>query len=267
MSRLDTLRLRLADMAPPARLRAVLPGLVALAVSAELFACLGPAAISRRLAADTAGIAAQVEEEDTALRRRLHKVAEPAEALREVDPVTFLRQLRTTAAHGTAGITRLAPRAHDARLLDVELVASFPAFLDLATQIERLGARLQGVRIRPAQPSAQDRPEGTARQAVSFTLAVPRKLAAPPPDAAAQAAQEPRDPFAPIPEEDGAALSRRFALTGLTRTATGPMATINNRDYAVGDRLDDLTITAIGPAEVSLASGPHRFRLRLARPD
>ena len=58
-----------------------------------------------------------------------------------------------------------------------------------------------------------------------------------------------------------------LVLTGLTRTAAGPVATIDNRDYAVGDRLGALTITAIDAAEVTLASGTHRLRLRLGRPD
>ena len=267
MSRLDTLRLRLAGAAPSARLRALLPGLVVLAVSAELFAYFGLAGVSRRLADDATRVAGQVEQEDTALRLRLRQAAEPAEATREVDPVTFLRELGTSAAHGAAGITRLAPRPHEPRTLDVELVASFPAFLALATDIERLGGRLHGVRIRPTD-SDRDHPDAAARQSVSFSLEVPRRLApARPADPAVQPIPAPRDPFAPVlvPREIGPA--EHSTLTGLTWTDAGPMATIENRDYRVGDRLDGMTITAIDPAGVSLADGPRRSRLRLARPD
>lgn len=269
MSHLDTLRLRLAaglaGAAPSARLRALLPGLVAVAVAAELFACLGPGGVSRRLAADAAGIAGRMEQEDAALRRRLQQEAAPAEATREVDPVTFLRQLRTSAAHGTAGITRLAPRPHDPRTLDVELVASFPAFLALAGDIERLGARLHGVRIRPAE-AAQDH-DAAPRQSVAFSLEVPHRLASAGPADPGQPAPAPRDPFAAIPGPGGTGLAVPFVLTGLTWTGAGPMATIDNRDYLVGDRLGDMTITAIGGAGVSLEAGTRRLQLRFARPD
>lgn len=96
---------------------------------------------------------------------------------------------------------------------------------------------------------------------------MPRHLAAPPPEPVPQdsAAPAPRDPFAAPPVED-AALSRRYVLTGLTRTAGGPVATINDRDYAIGDRLGALTIIAIDDAEVTLASGTQQLRLRLGRP-
>lgn len=264
-TRLDRLRVALAQAAPSPRLRAVLPGLLALAVAAEVFALLGPGAVQRRLASEATQVAAAVEEEDAALRSRLHAVATPPAVSHDVDPVAFLREARASGAHGTAEVTRLVPRPHDPRTLDVELLASFPAFLDLAAGVERLGARMQGVRLRAAE--SQDGTGGASRQSVSFTLEVPRRLAAPPPEPAPQdpAAPVPRDPFAAPPAE-GAALSRRYVLTGLTRTAGGPVATINDRDYAVGDRLGALTVTAIDDAEVTLASGTQQLRLRLGHP-
>ncbi|MGI3777983.1 MAG: hypothetical protein ACRYGC_11895 [Janthinobacterium lividum] len=257
---LDRLRAALAQAAPSPRLRAVLPGLLALAVAAEAFALLGPGAVQRRLASEATQIAAAVEEEDAALRSRLHAAASPTAASRDVDPVAFLREARASAAHGTSEVTRLVPRPHDPRTLDVELLASFPAFLDLAAGMERLGARLQGVRLRAAEAGSQ----GASRQSVSFALEVPRRLAAAPPEPAPPD-PAPRDPFAAPPAED-AAQSRRYVLTGLTRTAGGPVATINDRDYAVGDRLGALTVTAIDDAEVTLGSGTRQLRLRLGHP-
>ena len=266
--RLDRLRATLAHAAPSPRLRAVLPGLLALAAAVELFALLGPAAVERRLAAGATQVADQVEEEDAALRGRLHAVAVPGTASREVDPMAFLREARASAAHGTTDITRLAPRPHDPRTLDVELLASFPAFLDLAAGVERLGARLQGVRLRAAEPASRDAAGGAERQAVSFALEVPRHLATSPRDPTLQdtPAQALRDPFA-APAAGNDAASRRYVLTGLTRTASGTTATINDHDYAVGDRLGELTITAINAAEVTLASGTRRLQLRFGRPD
>ncbi len=267
--RLDPVREALARAAPSPRLRAVLPGLLAVAVAAELFALLGPAAVDRGLAADATRVAAELEDEDAVLRARLHAAARPVAEAREVDPMAFLREVRAASAHGTADITRLAPRPHDPRTLDVELLASYPAFLDLAAGVERLGARIEGVRLRPAEPAAQDRGAGAARQAVSFVLEVPRRLAPPPHDPAppdpADAPGATRDPFSPPPDDEGA-LSRRYVLTGLTRTAGGPLATINNRDYAVGDRLGTMVVRAIGEAEVDLVSGTREVRLRLGHP-
>ena len=261
----DQLRAAFVSIAPSSGFRAILPGVAALAVAAELFAWLGPAAVDRRITAQVAQIITDMDAEDAALRRRLRAEA-PAASTRGIDPMSFLRELRVSPAHGTPVITRVLPRLHDPRTLDVELLASFPAFLDLAADAERLGGRLDDVRLRAAEPTTEADGDGVARQLIAFSLEVPLRITVSQPDttppAPGKSAHTGRDPFEPPAGHDGGPLAHHL-LTGITAGASGSTATIDDRDYAVGDRLDDMTVAAIGATEVDLARGTRHFRLRL----
>ena len=262
MVRIASLRPMLAAMAPSAGLRRLAPGLLALALGAELFVYLGPAAVDRRTAASTAALADRLEREGEPVRRRLNEMRATSsqEAARDADPRSFLKRMNEAASRHGARITRLAPRPHEAGLLDIEMVASFPALLRFATEVELLHGTFHGLRIRPAE-------SGEAGQSVAFTLEIPRR----PPVAEAQAARwrvaaaDPllHDPFA-AGGEAGADLSQRYRLTAVTRIGRTAMATIDGRDYVAGDQLDGMSVVTVGAAEVSLAAGEQRYRLHFA---
>ena len=236
----------------PAPLRRLLPALLAVVLAAELFAYEGLGATTRRIAADTEALAARLRSEDAALRQGLHAAPAPGSP-----QGALLKQVEALAARTGMRITRLMPHAHDPRLLDVALVAGFADFLRFVSGAELLHAQLQDLQI--SQPDSAG--AGASPLVISFSLQLPASMrpdrAASAPPAVASPALH--DPFATGANE--ADLSEQRHLTGITRLDDGSMATIDGRDYREGDRLGDMTVTAIGKNVVRLSAGVHRYSL------
>ncbi|MBV9785688.1 MAG: hypothetical protein JO264_17930 [Acidisphaera sp.] len=252
----------------PPGLRRLLPALLVLAAAAELFAYAGYGAVSRRIAADTLALSARVQDEEAPLRRWLRElnVVPAPEAARDLDGRAFLNQVDEAATASGVRITRLTPHPHQESVLDVELAASFPQFLRFATELELLHGAFHGLQIRPAD----DAGKASDRHVVSFTLempphSVPLGSRA---EAARAVAADPglRNPFSPAaaPGDGGGDLSQRHHLTGITRIGAAVMATIDGRDYKVGDVLDNMKVTEVGENSVQLAAGSRRYTLHFA---
>lgn len=247
--------------------RRLLPGLLVLAAAAELFAYGGYGAAERRISAETRTLAARLQDEDAPLRSRLHALAAaPAQdETHDAGAHSSLEQVDEAATRSGVRITRLAPSPQQPTVLQVELAASFPQFLRFAADLELLHGSLHGLQIRA--------PDDTAttgdRRVISFVLEMPaypvrvgRRAATTPADVTNPLL---RDPF--LPEAVGSAgtdLSQRYRLTGITRIGASFMATIDERDYQVGDRLGDMTVTAIDANAVQLTAGSRHYTLRFA---
>ncbi|MBV9736200.1 MAG: hypothetical protein JO209_09850 [Acidisphaera sp.] len=251
-------------------LRRLLPGLLALGVAAELSAWWSYGALDRRIAAQTAGLVERIHAEDEALRGRLHalNVTPAPGSVATVEPTAFLRQIDAVAGRTGVQVLRVVPRPNTAGVLDVALAASFPQFLRFAAAMEMQSAALHGLQIAPPEGAAP----GSERRAIGFTLDLPRRpaLAGRHADAVLATVADPslRDPFTsgntPAADTAGTDLSAKYHLTGITEFGDGYMATIDGRDYREGDRLDGMSIDAVGRHSVALSGGGQHYTLGLA---
>jgi len=253
----------------PPGLRRLLPALLALAASAELFAYGGYGAVNRRIAANALSLTERLRDENAPLRRWLHEVnaapAAPDSADQDPDATIFLKQVDSAAARAGVQVTHLVPRPKQDALLDIELAASFPAFLRFAREAERLQGTFRGLQVRQPDSAAG----ATAnRLAIGFTLEMPRRPARPAQRAdavPAAIAGALRDPFSTAAAAGASTdLSARHHLTGITRLGKAFMATIDGRDYQEGDQLGNMVVTAIRGGEVRLSAGSLRYYLRFA---
>jgi hypothetical protein len=248
----------------PPRLRQLLPALLALAVAAEIFAYAGYGAVRRTVAGHTVALADRIRTDDGPLRRRLHELTSAQGqdgAERGSDATAFLRQVNAAAGRTGVQLVRLVPHPKEQGLLEVELIASFPEFLRFAADMEILNSAFSGLQINPLDNAGSS----AARRALTFMLEVPRRPARTGKyvDAvrAAVAAAGLRNVFTTDKGVgDGLRdLSAKYHLTGVTLIGSTAVATIDGRDYELGDKLQDMTVTAITEGLVTLAAGQQRY--------
>lgn len=238
--------------------RRLYPALVALALSAELFAytvCLQP---DRERATRADGVTAELRAGQAALAARLRALDGAMPADPPAERMDLLRQADMAAAQTGARVVRIAPLPGSPTALDVEVEAAFPVLAQFIGQLEARRALIQRLVLRPAASGTIVEP----RLAATFILdgrAGGGGLANP--DAsAATLMRATSDPFAPsIPPADIAAQHR---LTGITAVDQDLLATIDGHDYRQGDAIDGATILAINDDAVELGLGSRRYWLR-----
>lgn len=246
------------------RWRRLVPALVTLAASLELFASMGYGAVDRAVAVQVEAMAERVRADQGSLRRWLRDPDGPSGPARTapLQRTDLLRLVDAVAGQSGARILRLTPRPGTPNTLDVEMSAGLSGFAQFAAAMEARRGRLQKVQVR--RPDAPG-PRG-GDLLISFVLEAPR-LAVPQKVLQLGAGRDASDPFAPLA---ASAASSRIAhrLTAVTRIGDELIATIDGRDYHEGDALGGARILAVKDDAVQLASGPVRYWLRLgAKPD
>lgn len=243
---------------PPA-VRRLAPSLLALVLAAEFFAYAGTGSVDRDRAARTLALSTQLRAEDAPLSAWLHELNATAPVVAAADQRSaaagFLREVEAAVAATGVRIGRLTPRPGGAGLFDVELTADYSRMFRFIAALEGARGQVRGLELKIGA-AAQG---GSAELAASFLLAIPAH-AEPVPAEPGQTEAPARDPFLAAP----AAPRPRHVLTGITMLEEGRMATVDGRDYRVGDRLGDAMIAAIEEDGVMLETGGKAFRLGFA---
>ena len=219
----------------PPKVRLGLSALLALMAAVVFFVYAGPGAADRAQAAAIRTLAEQVHREDADLTRRMR---DPAGGPPEAAPEP-LRQLDAAIGGSGVRVLRLSPRPSPPGSYDVELDTDFPSLLRFTAAIEAPGGTLRTVQFR-----RKDSAVSRLFASVTVTVAAPNATPTPPIVASG------RDPFAP----PAAAARSNHRLTGITRVGNGWMATIDDRDYVLGDTLDSAQVVSVGEQEVVLST-------------
>ena len=220
---------------------------------------------ARRMAAEAESTAAVLHERTATLRRQIRALSSAPPVAAPPDHAAFLRQLHETAARRGLHIRRLSPRPQEPGGLELTLAGPFPSLLLFVLDTELLGAGLREFQAAPGGES------GAARLDITLLLSPPTRgpvAGAHAASVAAAIAAGPRNPFeprsAPGPAEED--LTRHHRLTGLTTAGAARFATIDGQDYAPGDTLQDMTVTALRDDAVLLTRGTGHFIIRFPRP-
>jgi hypothetical protein len=195
-----------------------------------------------------------------ALRASAAQAAKPAAAAAApAAPATMaalLSQTQEIASRYDVDLTQATPNPLNPDLLTLSLKGDYRGVMRFLGRLETLNATLSGFDLAPA-------PDG-GLVASAEVLRLPKPGA---PAAFADymdamiAYTATRDPFAqgdPVPPAHVGAdlgdLSWTYHLTSITLIGAVRIATIDGKDYGVGDRLGTMTIRDIGPSSVSLTA-------------
>lgn len=189
---------------------------------------------------------------------------------------TFLNRINQIAKDTTVIIKELMPSRDSHLKFVLKISADYMTFLRFAAELESLNVSIHDLQVRPFNMGVNP-----PLHAIEFAI-TPRADAAPLSGDRITALKtqvgEPdkRNPFQRFafnartrevtPEID---LTWIHKLSGVGRSGDRRVATINNRDYGIGDKLEDMTITEVGTDEVKLtrktADGTTNYVLRYRR--
>ena len=185
---------------------------------------------------------------------------------REPNGRSVLAGLDAAASRAGVQVTRLTPRPTEPGVVNVELLAGYGPLSRFVAESEALGGVVRGLQVR-----APDSADAQNRQVATFAIEMtghPLRVAGTAdagdlPDATLAMLSPFQMKQAAVAEHD---LSTRYRLTGMTRIGTELMATIDGRDYVLGDEIDGMRVSQISEEDVHL-SGPGcacsiRFRSR-----
>ncbi len=207
------------------------------------------------------------------LRQRLNRRGEATDQPRLSSLPDFLSHINAIARASEVIVEELRPAADGDLRFDMRISVDYYNFLSFAANLEAHSVAIHDLEVRPF-----DFTRTPPIHVITFAL-TPRNDAAPIVGARidalrrAVAANGLRNPFqrfvvcgTVVPEID---LTWRYQLSGIGRDGAGPVATVDRRDYRVGDRLDDMNVVAIEPDRVRLqrdgARGLETLVLRFRR--
>lgn len=256
MIALPQMSFRLDRLSPQAR--RMVPALAAFALSAALFVYNVVVAPDRALAAQALALSESIRAEDAALSAWLRDLngsaVRPAETAAP-DRNDLLKKLNAIAQQAGAHLVRVTPLPDNRGPIEIELEASFAGLVQFVGHMEARGGLLRRLRVHPRTADATfitavfllDWTPALAEAAIPPVAA--QLLAGPPP---------PVDPFRSLANLSEASLRAGHRLTGITKTNDDMVATIDGRDYRIGDPIGDGTLTAIREDAVQLSSGRSR---------
>ena len=195
-----------------------------------------------------------------ALRADATQAAKPAMLPPTPAPIATMPELlsktQQIASASDVDLASITPNAINPELLTLSLHGDFRGLMRVLGRLETLNATLTGFELTPAA-------DGGMSASVEL-------LRTPKPGAPAQFADymdamigytATRDPFAmgdPVPPAHVGAdlgdLSWTYHLTSISLIGAVRIATVDGKDYNVGDHLGTLTISDIGPSSVSLTA-------------
>ena len=261
---------------------------VVLAVAALAFAGAGQALAYATLVAPKKQAAAELDAMAQALRadRAAATAADTASAeaavagldataLRNLSIPQLLSQVQEIALNVNVRITDLAPVEPGSRLLRVAMTGAYPDLVRFLARFEALPLHIDELHMDSSTEDGQPRASGDLTLSLVF-----QQIAGAPAHSFADAAafeaalrgEALRNPFttwngavAWTPERGSGDLTWIHHLTGISEIGDVRIATIDDHDYRVGDRIDGRTVTAIGEDAVTLTragpDGEQVFRL------
>lgn len=250
-----------------------------LAVSALAFAGAGQAlayatlvAPKKQAAADLAAMTQALGAERAASAAVAADGSDPTVAEISLQPRSLsvpqlLSQVQEIALKIDVRVTDLAPVEPGSSLFRAGMSGAYPDLVRFLARFEALPVEIVELQMGGGEAGATP----VAGDALSLSLVFSRGSSAPALSLADAAAFEvmlrdeaPRNPFQPwngavawAPESTSADLTWIHHLSGVSEIGETRIATIDNRDYRVGDRLAGRTIAAIGADSVTLSqAGP-----------
>jgi hypothetical protein len=253
----------------PLPTRRLVVAAAALAVALEIFAWFVLAGPSRETAQRVTAVTESIRLEDLRLRRELERLNATSRADAAAHTTNnFLKQIHDAVAASGVSVVRLGQQPKDERVIEAELTAGLANFLRFTAEVEALGGSLRDLHItRPRETRGEppsdgfvfliDKPVGPGLRGKHIddlrALASDPKL---------------REIFALAGDGSAAAskdLSAQYKLSAITRIGSQSFATINDRDYRVGDAVGPMKLAEVSADHIVLVGGGEHFILRLQR--
>ncbi|MGB0712905.1 MAG: hypothetical protein ACPGUC_05030 [Gammaproteobacteria bacterium] len=215
---------------------------------------------------DISIVNSEARKESDALKKQVAKAVKDAKDVKEDvargvrQMPDFLRRINAIANAHNVIIRRLVPTTESRFKFKIDIVTDYWTFLRFTSDLESLNTVVHNLEVHPYNPDPE-RPE----HLISFSI-TPRNDAEPLSGARLDALREDvrkkvRNPFQRFAYDKSRREVRAeieltwiHKLTGIGQTAAGPQATIDNRDFRVGDTLLGKRITEIRSDRVYLVS-------------
>ena len=200
---------------------------------------------------------------------KIAKVRNEAEKRRKIEEVNlnslpdFLRHINDIANATKVIVRELVPDREGGIKFNLKITSDYRTFLDFIAKLEAHDVVIHNLSVHP-----YDMRKSPPIHAIEFSI-TPRRNAKPLDSArinamvAAVAKPDQRNPFQRFAYNQAAVqqevdLTWLFKLSGIARIGEARVATIDSKDYRVGDKLEDMTVKEIESDRVRLEKQSER---------